>query len=83
MKVGSIAALLCAACSAVPSYAENEVRLAATQNQFRVTTEQAAEDGGRRAQEIWAKTATQPRGNFVGIAAISAQEERYVSGCSR
>jgi len=84
MKVVSIAALLYASWSALPSYAENEVKLAAAQNQFWVTAEQASAAEGRRSQEIWAKTATQSRGNFVGIAAIPAQEgERYVSGCSR
>ena len=86
MKVVSIAALLCASWSAFPSSAENEVKLAAAQNHFWVTAEQAsaAQDGRRRSQEIWAKTGTESRGNFVGIAAIPAQEEeRYVSGCSR
>jgi len=84
MKVVSIAALLCASWSAFPSCAD-EVKLAA-QNQFWVAAEKAsaAEDGRRRSQEIWAKTVTQSRANFVGIAAIPAQEEeRYVSGCSR
>jgi hypothetical protein len=83
MKVVFIAALLCAAGSAISAYAEPDVRLTAAQNQFRVTTEQAAEDTGRRSQEVWSRTATQSRGNSVGIATIPAQEERYASGCSR